>query len=75
MMAGRQKPSKSVPASGGRGDRRARFAGDDEFARAGHAAGVAELRIPRQQFFNTMDDVYGYALGGGRIIHGDVGAQ
>jgi hypothetical protein len=47
----------------------------DEFARAGDAAGRAELRIFRQQVLNTVEDMQGDALCGGRIIFGDVRAQ
>ncbi len=40
-----------------------------------HAAGRAEFRIFRQQILNTVEDVQGDALCGGRIMLGDVRAQ
>ena len=49
--------------------------GNDEFAGAGDAAGRAELRIFREQVLNTVEDVQGDALCGGRIMFGNVRAQ
>jgi hypothetical protein len=42
--------------------------GYHQFARAGDAAGGAEFRIIRQEVFDTVEDVQGDALCGGRPI-------
>ena len=49
--------------------------GNDQFARAGDAARRAEFRVFRQQIFDAIEDVQGDALGGGRVMLGDVRAQ
>ena len=56
------------------GDGIGRF-GNDEFARSGDAARRAKLRIVRQQVLNTVEDMQGDALCGGRIMFGNVRAQ
>ncbi len=45
---------------------------DDQFARAGDTAGRAEFRVFREQIFHTVEDEQRHALGGGRIMFGDV---
>jgi hypothetical protein len=49
--------------------------GNDEFARAGDAAWGAELGVFRQQVLDTVEDMQGDALCGGRIMFGNVHAQ
>ena len=48
---------------------------DKEFACAGHATGVSELRILRKQLFDAMQKVHGGTLSCRGIVDGNVRAQ
>ena len=56
------------------GDNVGRF-GDDQFPRAGDPAGGPELRVFGGEPFDAVGDVEGDALGGSRVVLGDVGAK
>ena len=49
--------------------------GDDQFPRAGDPAGGAELRVFGEELFDAVGDVEGDALGGCRVVLGDVSAK
>ena len=56
------------------GDNVGRF-GDDQFPRAGDPAGGPELRVFGEELFDAVEDVEGDALGGCRVVLGDVSAK